>query len=131
MRYLLDVNVLIALAHTGHSLHAKAIGWYAPLEASAVRLCTCAITELGFVRVSVVAGLLTDIPSAKAALAALKASSRVPFELMADDLGAADLPAFVKGPQTVTDGHLIALAKRHSMKLVSLDRGIPGALIVP
>ena len=35
MRYLLDANTLIALAHTGHSLHGKTIMWYLSVADSA------------------------------------------------------------------------------------------------
>ena len=128
MRYLLDVNALIALGHTGHALHAKAIHWYGSVLKSAVGFHTCAITELGFVRVSVMTGLQPDIEAAKQALDALKSSSKVRFELIPDDIGAAQLPSFVKKPQAVTDGHLVELARRHSMRLATLDQGIPGAL---
>lgn len=130
MRYLLDVNVLLALGHTGHVHHAKAVAWYVSIVASATGLHTCAITELGFVRVATQLGLQSDIASAKSALDALKASSKVRFELISDDLGAAHLPAFVKTPAAVTDGHLLELAKKNSMKLVTLDRGVPGALYI-
>ena len=130
MRYLLDVNTLIALAHTGHSLHTKAIGWYRSVLTSATGLHTCAITELGFVRVSVVTGLQVDITVAKQALDALKSSSKVRFELIPDDIGVAQLPSFVKKPQNVTDGHLIELARKNSVCLVTLDRGIPGATFI-
>jgi predicted nucleic acid-binding protein len=128
--YLLDLNALIALAHTGHSLHAKAMSWYLSVMHSARGLHTCSITELGFVRVSVVTGLQADIAGAKQALGALKTSSKVPFKLIPDDLGVAQLPAFVKTPQSVTDGHLAELARRHSIQLVTLDRGIPGSLFI-
>jgi predicted nucleic acid-binding protein len=128
MRYLLDVNALIALAHTGHALHSKAISWYGSVSKSAVGFHTCAITELGFVRVSVMTGLQPDIEAAKQALDGLKSSSKVRFELIPDDIGVAQLPSFVKKPQSVTDGHLIELARRHSMRLATLDQGIPGAL---
>ena len=130
MRYLLDVNVLLALGHTGHVHHGKAVSWYGSMVSKATGLHTCAITELGFVRVAAQLGLQADISSARAALDALKSSSKVRFELVADDLGAAHLPAFVKTPAAVTDGHLLELAKKHSLKLVTLDRGIPGALYI-
>ena len=130
MRYLLDINVLIALAHTGHSLHAKAINWYLSVLPSATGLHTCSITELGFVRVSVVTGLQPDIESAKQAIDALKASSKVRFELLTDDLGVAQLPAFVRRHQSITDGHLVELARKQSVKLVTLDRSIPGSLFI-
>lgn len=130
MRYLLDVNVLLALGHTGHAHHGKAAAWYGSIAGSAAGLHTCSITELGFVRVATQLGLQDDISSARAALDALKASSRVRFELIPDDLGAAHLPAFVKTPAAVTDGHLLELAKKHSIKLVTLDRGVPGATYI-
>jgi hypothetical protein len=73
-------------------------------------------------------GLQPDIEAAKQALDGLKSSSKVRFELIPDDIGVAQLPSFVKKPQSVTDGHLIELARRHSMRLATLDQGIPGAL---
>jgi len=130
VRYLLDINLLLALAHTGHALHSKAIGWYASVAKSAVGFHTCSITELGFVRISVVTGLQPDVDAAKQALDALKSSSKVRFELIADDVGVSQLPAFVKKPQSVTDGHLSELAKKNSLRLATLDRGIPNALFV-
>src|SRR5262245_61451169 len=114
MRYLLDVNALIALAHTGHSLHGRAIGWYNSVMQSASGFHTCSITELGFVRSSVATGLQRDIEAAKKALDALKSSSRIRFELIPDDLGAAHLPGFVKKPESITDGHLVELARKNS-----------------
>ena len=90
----------------------------------------CAITELAFVRVSLATGLQAHIGAAKSALDALKASSRVRFDIVSDDVGATRLPSFVKTPQAITDGHLIELAKKYSMKLVALDRSIPGAVFI-
>jgi predicted nucleic acid-binding protein len=130
MRYLLDVNALIALAHTGHSLHNKAIHWYLRVLESATGFHTCSITELGFVRVAVATGLQADIEAAKQALDALKSSSKVRFELIPDDIGVMQLPSFVKKPQSITDGHLLVLAQKNSFRLVTLDRGIPGSLVI-
>ena len=130
MRYLLDVNALIALAHTGHSLHSKAMTWYLSAIKSATNFHTCSITELGFVRVSVLTGLQPDIAAAKQALAALKVSSNVQFTIIADDVEAAQLPPFVKKPQSVTDGHLLELARKNSIHLVTFDAGIPSALFI-
>lgn len=130
MRFLLDSNVIVALAHTGQSLHKKALKWYASIAPSAISLHTCSIVELGFIRVSVATGLQPDVDTAKTALADLKASSTVPFSLVPDELGAAHLPKFVKRPQDITDGHLCELARKHSLRLVTLDRGIPHALVI-
>jgi predicted nucleic acid-binding protein len=128
MRYLLDVNALIALAHTGHVFHAKAGKWFLSVATTARSFHTCSITEIGFVRVSVVTGLQPDIETAKQALDALKSSSRIQFELVSDDVGVAQLPAFVKKAQEITDGHLLELAQKNSMQLVTFDQGIPNAL---
>jgi predicted nucleic acid-binding protein len=126
----LDINVILALAHTGHTLHSKAIAWYASVAKSAVGFHTCSITELGFVRISVVTGLQPDIEAAKLALDALKSSSQIRFELVADDVGVSQLPTFVKKPQAVTDGHLVEFAKKNSLRLVTLDRGIPSSVFI-
>jgi predicted nucleic acid-binding protein len=128
--FLLDVNLLIALAYEGHAEHPRASAWYASLPKKDVILATCSICELGFVRVSFQAGLEASIPEAVETLTGLVASSRLPFERLSDDLGAADLPPSVRGPKQITDGHLLVLARKHGAQLATLDRAIPGAVIV-
>ena len=122
MRWLLDVNTLIALAHQGHADHSRVMGWFASLMRSKARLMTCAITEIGFVRVSIQAGFENDAPDASETLRGLKDSSRIPFELIPDSLGADRLPYFVSGAKHVTDGHLLELATEFSSQLATLDR---------
>lgn len=131
MSWLLDVNTLLALAHQGHADHHRVIHWYASLLGSKARLGTCAITEIGFVRVSVQAGFERSAPDAVETLQGLKQSSRIPFDLLPDALGADRLPPYVLGYRQVTDGHLLELAEESSMQLATLDRGIPGAYVVP
>lgn len=130
MKYLLDINTLIALAHGAHVHHGRAAAWYQSVQQSATGFCTCAITELGFVRVAVQTGLQTDVASARKALAGLMASSPIPVKILADDLGADQLPAFARTPGKLTDGHLLELARKHGAEFVTLDAGIPGALLV-
>lgn len=131
MKHLLDINTLIALGHTAHVHHARAIAWYRTLPGTGTTLCTCAITELGFLRVAVQAGLQTDVAAARKALAALKNSSAIPFELLTDALGADRMPAFAKTSAKLTDGHLLELARSHQARLSTLDTGIPGADVLP
>ena len=131
MRYLLDVNTLVALGHTSHVHHARAGRWLKGVLPTAETLATCAITELGFVRVSVQAGLQPEVSAARLALAKLKMSSPVPFALWPDDLGADRLPKYVKRPAELTDGHLLELARTHGAQFVTLDGNIPGALLIP
>jgi predicted nucleic acid-binding protein len=129
--WLLDVNALVALAHQGHADHPRLMRWFASLAGSDARLGTCAITEIGFVRVSIQAGLERDAAGAVETLEGLKESSRIPFVLLADALGAGRLPAWVSGPKQVTDGHLLELAGEHAMRLATLDKGIPRADLIP
>jgi predicted nucleic acid-binding protein len=131
VKYLLDINALIALAHTAHVHHGRASAWYQSIDSPASAVCTCSITELGFVRVSVQAGLQSDVASARKALAALKSSSPVPFQIVGDSLGADKLPAFAKTPLKLADGHLLELARHHEAQLTTLDAGIPGATVLP
>lgn len=42
-----------------------------------------------------------------------------------------EFPKYVKGPRQVTDGHLLSLAQRHKGSLVTLDRSIPGGMVIP
>jgi toxin-antitoxin system PIN domain toxin len=128
---LLDVNLLVALGHTLHAHHARAERWLKGALPTAEVLGTCAITELGFVRVSVQSGLQPDVATAMLALAKLKASSPVKVELWPDALGADQLPKYVRRPSDLTDAHLLELARAHRAKLATLDSGIPGAAMVP
>lgn len=130
MRYLLDVNTLIAMGHVMHAHHQRAQTWQNGLKAGVDVLGTCAITELGFVRVSVHAGLQADIFAAQAALERLKATGPVTYELWPDALGTSRLPAYVRKPAELTDGHLLELARVHQARLATLDASIPGAVLV-
>jgi predicted nucleic acid-binding protein len=131
MRWLLDVNALVALAHQGHADHPRVSRWFASLIGSEARIATSSITEIGFVRVSIQAGFESNAPDAAETLLGVKGSSRLPFELVSDSLGADRLPIYVMGAKQVTDGHLLELAREHAMQLATLDKTIPGAYHIP
>jgi predicted nucleic acid-binding protein len=127
--YLLDVNALLALAHTAHTLHGRMEAWAKTLR-SPDRCATCAITELGFVRIAPQTRLCPDVARARELLARLKRSKRPAFILLPDALGADALPAWATTPGQTTDGHLLALAGAHGAGLATLDAGIPGAVLI-
>jgi predicted nucleic acid-binding protein len=131
VKFLLDVNALIALGHAQHVHHLRLQAWLARSKRTAMTLHTCALTELGFVRVSVQAGLQPDIATARNALERMKATSPVAFTLLPDALGADRLPAYVRKPAELADGHLLELANSEGATLLTLDTGIPGAVQVP
>jgi predicted nucleic acid-binding protein len=124
--YLLDVNALLALAHALHTQHDRAEAWVKTLRRSD-KCATCAITELGFVRIAPQVRLSADVFQARDLLARLKLGKRPPFVMLADALGADTLPDWVKTPGQTTDGHLLALAAVHGARLATFDAGIAGA----
>ena len=133
MTYLLDVNALLALGYQAHSHHSRAGAWLAARRnESGFTLATCAITELGFVRVASgsATGHAVDVATARLALARLKSNPSVRFVFLNDSLGADCLPAWVRHSNQTTDGHLAALAAACGAKLATFDAGIPGAELI-
>lgn len=130
-RYLLDVSVLVAVGFQRHEFFDRAAQWFEELRAAEDELATCAITELGFVRVLALPQYGLSTEESKATLDRLKSRSRIAFSFIADDQDAAGLPRWVKMPKQVTDGHLVQLARAHGAVLATLDRNIPGAFVIP
>ena len=130
MKYLLDMNVIIALGMIEHALHARVLAW---LRAEpSPQLITCSITELGFVRVlAQTPAYDTSVARAQKLLREIKTIRGLSFVFVSDSNGADDLPGWVKTGKQTTDGHLMQLAAKHDAVLATLDRGIPGAFVIP
>jgi len=121
---LLDVNALIALACDSHVHHARMRSWFA--ESVAAGWATCPMTESGFVRVSSNPGVLpvaVGLDAARAVLVMLRALEGHRF--LTDDVSLADsdVPA-INGHRQVSDAHLLTLARRRGVRLVTFDRGV-------
>jgi predicted nucleic acid-binding protein len=133
VKYLLDVNVLLAMHYDQHIHFARAKYWLEDLvdNEPAAQFATCSITELGFVRIAgrTGIGLAESVTEARQDLQILR--EEWPITFLNDSLGADSLPPWVKRPAHVTDGHLVALAGVHGIRLVTLDSGIPGAMVIP
>ena len=130
MKYLLDVSALIAYGFRQHGFHGRVGAWIRSRTGD--RFLTCSITELGFVRV--LGNFRTygmDVVRARELLLDLKARSALPLEFIPDANDLAFLPAWVKTPPQVTDGHLVHLAKSNGAILATSDKGIPGAYLIP
>lgn len=133
MKYLLDVSVLVAWGWFDHVAHEPTARWIAEVRArKRARLLTSAIPELGFVRVSVrrTGGQVT-VKEAARTLAAMLGALGGSHGFLPDDRPAGDFPGWCRGAAQTTDAHLLGLAEAHGARLATLDRGIPGALIVP
>lgn len=118
---LLDVNALVALAWDAHVHHAAVRSWFSTSAADG--WATCPVTESGFVRVSSNPKVLPhpiSVEEARAVLRALRKHETHRF--LRDDvsLANAEIPP-LSGYRQVTDAHLLAIARRHDMRLVTFD----------
>ena len=121
---LLDVNALVALTWDSHVHHARARGWFA--ANSSAGWATCPLTESGFVRVSSNPKVLPSpigVEQARGVLASLRNVAGHRF--LVDDVSItdADVPT-LSGHRQVSDAHLLTLARRHGVRLVTFDPGV-------
>jgi uncharacterized protein len=121
---LLDVNVLLAIAWPNHQFHAPAIA----LLSSKRRWATCALTQLGFIRLS---SNPAAIPTAKSPQEATGLLARLAADSLHIYLDSLPAPAsqgwqdaFGKliGHQQVMDAYLVRLAAINNAVLVTFDR---------
>jgi predicted nucleic acid-binding protein len=130
VKYLLDVNALIALGLFGHTFHTRVTAWLKSERQP--ELLTCSITELGFIRVLAQTPLYkSDIERAQSMLAAMKQIPYLTFAFLDNDQGAAGLPLWVRTGGQTTDGHLTQLAGAHGAILATFDAKILGAFLIP
>lgn len=128
---LLDVNAVLALGWAEHEAHAAVVarlsrqpepGW-----------ATCPITQLGFVRISSTSGIFSRSLTpgqAQAVLGGLCADARHRFVGEHPSVLDCDF-SMLDGPRQTTDAYLVALARHHGLRLLTLDRRLarafPGA----
>jgi toxin-antitoxin system PIN domain toxin len=122
MKYLLDVNVLLAAIWANHSRHAEIFVW---LDGKTIVLCP--LGELGFLRISTHKKAI-NAPLDKARELLQRFATERQAERIADDL-----PALDSRPATseqVTDHYLADLAANHGLKLATLDENVEHAAVV-
>jgi uncharacterized protein len=124
-RYLLDVNVLIALIDPGSVHHDLAHDWFAKVGRFA--FATCPLTQNGVLRI-VGSPRYPNSPGTPAAVAQILASVLIMtgHEFWPDDISLQDdskiLIQHLLNPAQITDSYLLALAVAHNGKLASFDR---------
>jgi hypothetical protein len=124
---LLDLNILTALLWPAHEHHDAAHRWFAA-RANA-RWATCALTQLGFVRIVSNPAFSRDALAPAGAVALLAENLGHPaHEFWTESL---QVPAAVKGIEAalqghrqLTDAYLLALASRRKGLLATFDRGL-------
>lgn len=127
--YLLDVNVLIALAWDDHEHHARAHAWFGRLANES--FATCNVTQSGFVRLSLNPKVVHCQIGVPDAFEKLESFTSLPQHNFCED-GALqkESPAWqsVTSHAQVTDTNLLLIAHRHGRKFVTFDGGIKNRL---
>ena len=122
--YLLDVNVLIALAWPSHVHHRQAVEWFGRRQRRQFR--TCPITQTAFVRISSNPSFTPTAVSPDAAMSLLRKISRMgQHAFWPDDMDLLATTGVWKpltGHRQVTDAYLLALAIKNDGILATLDR---------
>ncbi|SRR5713226_1028526 len=115
--WLLDGNVLVALAIDTHVFHERVLHWFDLLSD---RFATCAITEGTLLRVHM---KLAKDGSAAAAWSVLEAIHQMPDHVFWNDgFSYREVaPAGLTGATQITDAWLAELARRHGARLATLD----------
>ena len=126
--YLLDINVLLALAWPNHVHHRESLAWFTARAARRFR--TCPLTETGFVRISSNPAFTASAVPPTQALGLLRQITALPgHAFWADDLPLAEVLSedlLVGSHRHITDAYLLALAAAHEGVLATLDRGVAG-----
>jgi uncharacterized protein len=124
MRALFDVNVLIALLDSDHSLHVPATAWFNGHGNNG--WASCPITQNGCVRVMSSPVYPGPLPVQAVVERLAMASNTRLHEFWADDLSLLDStlfdPSRIHGPRQITDLYLLALAVKHRGSFVTFDR---------
>lgn len=123
---LLDVNALLALAWPNHQFHTAVL---ARLEQRPLtRWATCALTQLGFVRLSSNPKIVEVRKTPAEAVSLLAELTRDPQHVYLKTLQALPQTASVfrhlRGHQQVTDAYLLGIAEASGTTLLTLDRRV-------
>jgi predicted nucleic acid-binding protein len=124
VKYLLDVNLLLAAIWTGHSQHDLAFAWLGDKS-----LVVCPLVELGFLRIS------TQPKAFNKTMKQARQGLRLFLEERAVERLPDDLPALESQPASsgqVTGWYLADLAAKHGHRLATLDNRLqhPAAVMV-
>lgn len=126
MRALLDVNVLIALLDSDHASHTPAIDWFR--EEARRGWASCPITQNGCLRIMSHPRYPNALPVHAIVERLAEATSSELHEFWPDTISLLDRriadAVRIHGPRQLTDLYLLALAVRHSGRLVTFDGSI-------
>jgi predicted nucleic acid-binding protein len=122
-RSLFDVNALVGLLWSVHSLHGKANSWY---SRQSPQVLGCAFTELSFIRVSMADKTIgATFEDAESLLSTFIKDLGSHYEFV-DRLPPAKVlrGSPIRNHKEVSDRYLCELAAAHKAHLATLDSGI-------
>ena len=129
VRALLDVNVLIALLDSDHTLHGTAMSWFA--KHAREGWASCPITQNGCVRIMSNPSYPNALPVQAVMQRLTEACGEDVHEFWSDEVSLLDPDVVdstrIHGPRQLTDIYLLALAVEHDGRFVTFDAGIPVA----
>jgi toxin-antitoxin system PIN domain toxin len=124
---LLDVNVMLAIAWPNHQFHDAAVG---AISARDLRWATCALTELGFIRLSSNPAVIPNAVRPSDAAAMLRALVADSGHVYLNELPSPVMGEFdsgwerLLGHQQVTDAYLLGMARRAGAVLATFDKRV-------
>jgi toxin-antitoxin system PIN domain toxin len=118
---LLDTNVLLALAWPNHQHHTAAHKWFGAQARHG--WATCALTQIGFIRLSANPAYTAAAVSPEEAASLLECLLRHKTHRFWPSPSAAAPAIYSRalGHQQVNDAYLVEVARRHKGRLVTLD----------
>jgi hypothetical protein len=127
-RYLLDVNVLVALASDEHEHHRPAHHWFDRLTKSD-EWAACPLTEAGYMRLAANPAIGLGPGNLKRAAEVLAEMQKLPgycYWPITESWTtlAAPFAARIFGHQQVTDAYLLGVAIKQHGVLITFDRGL-------
>ena len=129
MRALLDVNALIALLDEEHVHHDRILEWLSRTENLAQGFATCAITQLGLIRVMSSKGYLKPVGTHEAATRLERITRKGHRYLEIPAPCESSVRWTTTRSAQSTDATLLATAVAHDCRLVTFDAGIaPGCV---
>jgi|SRR5208337_1633631 len=125
--YLLDVNILIALAWPEHRQYPLVRAWFR--KNSGKGWATCPLVQAGFVRIVSNPAFSPHSVSVEEAVEGLRVSlNDDSHQFWSDSISLPEVVQLLKKPirghQQITDAYLVALAVRNQGRLATLDRSI-------
>ncbi len=128
MRYLLDINVLIALLDPNHTFHRLAHQWWSHDDRP---WASCPITENGLIRIMASTSYSKNSQLSVADVTTLLSvfTANTNHEFWSDQISFRDENEFqhasILSSKHLTDIYLLALAAKNNATLVTFDQNIP------